>query len=686
MKYQALDSQNQKHFFIPVRDGGVDLSKNAEDISESSLKNCLNIFNEKGRLKTRPGLFTDSESVIRNGLFDDVFNHSYRLCDTEVFIDGAYGRILTDEIYADDSNCFVNVYLIGDGAASDMGYMHFSRVDDSTFFVPKSITFYTGEKRNGGGIFALITLTNSEDFSQVIYDIYEINSEFDGWERNTDYYIPTVYINGRGNSYELAKQAGINFSSAPTGLEALNLLDSTFYAYYSSDGYSSSFRLPFSQLCDESVICRVYKNSETYDEWIISEGSGSVISEFEGKKVEMRVDREKGIISFYSSGENYAIPRMYAYSENNIRILAKKDTPDSFGKVVSCTLCAVFNSKRLFAGGDDGNKIYYTSYYNPLYFPQTNTNGVGSPEAEITAAVPLGNKVIAFKKSEIYAIEIKEGKALNSTSLLADNPSIFYAEDACDVKCISRNYGCAERSTIADSAGGLIWLADNRRVYRLYNNKVFELSESINPYLDILSREEGIIPAAAAFGDNYILCFGSRAVIMQYGQSFFNGRTSDVAWYIWRLPEESGVIGAFSYEEKPRFICLDLLETVCFCASLCGDSDRFIVKSDDILQVKSRPIKSLIETKAYYHENFAKGAVITEIYIDIKPEGEAVITAKCGERFCEFNINADRFCRNGDIFKLKTNICWDGAFGLTIKSDAPFSAGKAEVCYIETNN
>lgn len=688
MKYSSLNTKTADSFYISVSDKGINLSKDAEDLTDGQLEICKNVWGQNGRLKNRPGLCADIENVIGKNIVQGAISHSYRLTDTVFFIDGKYTRIATVDIYYSESSYFVYVYLVGDDCSIiDIGNMDFGRVSDDTFYIPDNITFYVGKAQNGGGIFALVSLVNVENFSEKIYRIYEVNADFDGWIVNNNYYTPTVYINGRGNGYEMAKQFNTAYTATPLELEALNLLDGRFYAYYTSDSYSSSFRLPFSQLSDETVICRVYQNSEEYTEWRVTDGNNSVEMDFCGENVKMSVDREKGIVDFFVSGANYAIPQMYRYTENNIRISAKKDIPNAFNNIVSCALSTSVDSKTIFTGGIEGSKIYYTNYHNPLYFPQIIENQIGSPEIEVAAVTVSENRVIAFKEAEIYSIEINGGKPLNQTTLLADNPDIFYGSYNYLIKCISRNVGCSDKSTVACSQSGPIWQSSDGNIYALANNSVYELSEAVEPYIKALSCESGISGASGIWGNHYILCFSSKAVIMEYSKQGLRGNSNGIAWYIWEFPEECNIIGAFSYKGKLTFVCENKDKTVCFAAALEGTEDSVITASNDTLAEKVYDVEAVIKTKSYYPLDLDKTFKIIKVYLQLEAQHDTQIRVASKDAFCDFNLEQiDSYYKQSSILKLVTNLKCTDSVHMTIKTSKPFSLGKVKVYYTETNN
>ena len=217
MKFTSLKSETVQVLEVPILGKGVDLTNLPENSVDGSLVACKNIWYNNGRLQSRPGLETVENGIINENVFKEAYSYNYTLTDTTYFYDGSYYNIAMTQVDYDQSSSFIYVYLVGkNGNIKKLGYMHFGRVSSDTFFVPYKCLFYKGKTVNGGGIFALVSLRNFEDETQTVERIYEINQNLNSWSVNYDYYIPTVYINGRGNSYELAKLSGIVCENKPS--------------------------------------------------------------------------------------------------------------------------------------------------------------------------------------------------------------------------------------------------------------------------------------------------------------------------------------------------------------------------------------------------------------------------------------------------------------------------------------
>lgn len=679
MKYNSLKSRTVKAFEIPVLEGGINLTDLPQNLHNNNLAQGKNIWYKDGSISNRPGLNTKEENIIKDSKITLAQGCSYELTDTTVFYEGKYYKIAYSYVDYDMSSYFICVYLVGEkGAVKSLGYIHLGRTNDSTFYIPHKCIFYVGKAINGGGIYALIALHNRYDDTLVTEKIYEIDKNYSSWSMNYNYYIPTVFINGRGNSYELAEDVGIAFSGKPTVLQPLNTISGSFYAYYTSDGYSSTFRLPFLNIADDSVICRIYYTMSEYAEWIIYSGSTSAESTLQGVAVKMEVDRKKGIVNFATGDSNYAIPQMIKYSENNIRFLAKKEIENGFKDVVSSRCCVTVGSRILLSSG---NKIYSTSYDNPLYFPQSFSNDVGSPDDEITALVNVDDKIFAFKENQVYSVELTQGNAINKITLLSDNDDIFYNEDKYKIKCISREVGCTYPATVKGVSGNLIWQSGNGTLILCNGEKLFDISGKIQPFF---KEFNGRLNLATAGGntDFYILCIENKAVIMNYS------RTSDAqnaAWYIWEFPEEIRITGATEINNTPVFLCVND-KNVCFAATVDALEDNIVSGTHSDNVIKQQKISSGFKTKNFTLGNIGDRKRISECFLQLESDGLTKIKIGDSTSFNEFELSASDFLnKKRTVVKLITNLDNIRDFALELNVQDNFKLGKCELHFCKTN-
>ena len=85
MKFSSLQHTSVKTFSAARLDGGMNLSLPADTISDNALSDGVNIWFNKGTLKTRPGLSADADRVImsESSTYDGTL--TYKLTDTGFF-------------------------------------------------------------------------------------------------------------------------------------------------------------------------------------------------------------------------------------------------------------------------------------------------------------------------------------------------------------------------------------------------------------------------------------------------------------------------------------------------------------------------------------------------------------------------------------------------------------------------
>jgi len=678
MKYGSLKGETQKVLNIPALNKGIDLLNAPENIEKGGLTKGVNVWFEGGRLKTRPGITANADNIIQSQVEECEGERRFEFTDTLFFHDGEFKRIVTERFYCDISGYVVCVYLLSaNGSITDIGYIYLGRLNDDVFYTPRTINFYVGKPQNGGGIFALVSLMNEVDKKSREYRIFEITSDLDDWVMVSGYYIPTVYINGRGNAYEFASEA-VNAAEVdkPKELEALNMLDGSFYSYYTSDGYSYSFRLPFTNIAERTITCRIYQTPDSYTEWKIDGDKTKASATFFDIKVYANINRDKGLIYFTTESGNYPVPAMDLYSENNIRFLASVDIPKGMQEVVSTTCTATIGSRILLSGGATNNKLFCTKYENPLYFPRNTDVAVGFSDSKVISLVKSGDKIIALKPSGVYSISLKKGKNINDTALLPDNDNIFYEKDTFDIKCIENDVGCSNKNAVACVMDNVFWQGTDRHFYSLtQSGKRIRLTNKSAPYLDELSNLELKAGAVIPLGEYYMLSFAEKAIIIKYNIASLEEEGA----YIWTFPEGYSIVGGKALDGKCCLVLENTEENTFFTAVLKENEDTLI--SNDL--AVTHPIKSRIITPRYSMGGLRDKVKIKSVYLQLHAKGKVEIRLKAGNRlFADYIIDRaefNRYCDN--LVKLIPELHGAEWLEVSVKSDKELALGEIEAHY-----
>lgn len=673
MKYTSLKKKGEKILTIPLLDGGINFSASNRKIADNQLVYSKNMFFESGFLKTRPGIYSENKSILDVSDFNFANHIDYRITDTKVFINGEYKKIAVCDIDYGYSNFIYAMFLLGSDASQlPIGNIYFNRLDDSTFFKPFNITFYCGASKNGSGIFALVSLQNIHNSQQKEYHIYELDKTLKVWNMSYQYYVPTVFINGRGNAYEMAAQNNYVLQSKPTNLEALNMLDGRFYAYYSSDGFSNSFKLPFSNISASSVVCRIYYSLKDYSEWVIYEGETNAKTTFNNTEVTMHIDRQKGLVYFMSAQGDYSIPRMSVYKENNIRILAKKDIEGGFENIVSSTISKDVGFGYIFAGGNKSNELYYCDFERPLYFPVITENYVGASDEPINSLAVSGEKIFIFKSSSIHFGTFKKGEILNNTSLLTDNASIFNTPKKIDIQCITNKSGPLKKQTVDIFNNQPIWQGKDSGIYTVSSSgKIKNISQDFKEFLKINFSADEVY--AQILNEQYFLCYNNKIVLI-------NLESEKPTIYFWEFPDEVKIIGLVSSSERIAFVCKNLQTNIAYCASLKGSIDICVSglnKSENVYK-----IKSYIKTKAFDLNSGYRKRRINRLILKMSKIGNCKISIGDDNNFVEFNLKDADIPLNRQEIDIITNLYGVGSASLSISSDKVINFESADIYYI----
>lgn len=676
MKYSNLSPKALKCFKLPTLDGGV----NANASNDNCIADGKNLWFRGGKLQTRPGLSADSKNalpVASYGMFDEF---DYRLHDVKVnYLDSEY-RIGTVGVCSDNFKYTLYIYFIASATnVISVGSLDFLRISSDSFKIPDNITFYTGAPQKGGGVFALITLKNVENNDEKSYNVYEINTEYTKWERVYDFYVPTLLIHGRGNNYDIAYSENEVSYQKPMAVESQNLLNGRFNAYYTSDGRSSVFRLPFSNLSFDSVVCRINYTTSFYAEWTVKGQSIVNTQNFMGNDIMLEVDREKGTLSFTRGGEPYAIPIIPYYSENNIKITATKEIPNGFEQVVDSTCSLLADGRVYLAGGTNGNVLMCAKTENPLYFPFKSTTDIGGLEP-ITALSLQDKKIIAFKDNETYFVTLRKGKRINEVGLLVDNDRLFKSEDNLNPELISKTIGCKYKNTLCKIKDKTVWLGADCEVYMLNSigfDEIIALSQKLKTNYDF----EFMDACSVSDGQYYILFSGDKAFACDI-ESLSNPK-----WYSWQFGRGFKFGAGFYKNGKLMFWCDAVGSGFSYIAVLDGENDvELYYNEDGEIQTDAVNINSYLLTGKYTvsgqnHKNTFESiclAISGRGKVDIKINDRSA--AKVNMRLTSEDYDKGEY----KSVVLRPHLYDTETIQFHISSDCSFAVGDIELFYRKT--
>lgn len=654
----------QKKLHIPALTGGLDLADLRDKTPVNTLKICKNMWQRNGILESRPALFTNENCILGDGEYYYSDPSLTELTNIEYEYDGTVYRLVYKSVEVDIATHFCYTNLIGpDGKMFKTAQILFLRTSSDTFYIPKKFNFFKGKpvSSNGTGIYLLVKLVNCENSSQTNSKIYELDTSLESWREVYSSYIPTVLINGRGNRYEEARQTDQVFTGNPKRLEGLSALTPDFYSYFSSDGRSSSFRLPFSSLSPNEIIARFYYSGSNYAQWHISAHTNQASATLYNVTVTMTVNRESGIVSFTSSGGEYSLPLVSERNENNLRILAKKESGYTLDDITEAEACLNLNGK-IFLGSK--NRIFSSNFENPLYFPAESVCTLWGEDTRVTALASISQRLLAFTKNRIYIGEIKDGKNLNSYSLLADNDSVFNSPHSVELECLNYHVGCRQKNSVITDGKEAFFLSSGGEFYCLSQNETKNISLKIKDFLPLVLGEYSAVSgfkyknSLLFLWENKTLCFDRE----------------NNAWYYWEFNENIKFSGAFNTEKGPRILLYSSSKTLHFTATLKGDVDIFFKGSFRSPILEENAIPCIIRTNNIAPECISNLNNITSLNISLECE-RAEISVN--------DIHKTRVNRTNSKtpVKLISPVTNAHSFYIAIKSTAPLKVGSICTSY-----
>ena len=678
MKYNALKRQPAKSFKITDFDGGMDLVSPPTSINKNAVSQSLNMWYKNSRLQTRPGFKGEIDTVNQTEILGNFAELNYKITDTVVYMYGEYYRLATADALSGNAVHTTNVFLVDlYGNIMPMGVLEFRRVSSNNFYVPVNMIFFNGKSVSGGGVFAFVTLQNMHNFSEYLYEVYEVDGNYTEWQRVDEFYIPTVFINGRGNKYQTAKSE-IGFEApSPMILESQNILNGKFHAYYTSDGYSNSFKLPFNALAEDEVICRIYYTLTDYAEWVIPADSMQDTVKFWGKDVSALIDRDKGMIYFIVENGDFAIPSMNMYPENNIKVTATKEIKNGLCNIVHSSCFVRNNSKLLLSGGADGNTVYTADFENPLYFPKNSCVTIGESSGKITALAVQQGKTVVFKEHEIYTLTVKEGSAINEISLLSDNDKTFRKGNTFTVETVSKSIGCYNPRTIARCGRRNLWLSCDNAIYALDlsgGNEIENISKKVAP---IMPDFYSYYYFAVADDTHYYFVFDDKVLVCEATKS---GESKP---FLWKLPQEMKLQSAFYHDGKLQFLVSSERGQIAYMTSLSGETDSVFYYEDQNLQHSEKQIESLFTTKSYDFSQKSSMKNIESIYLAMSGKKNVKVSVNDN---APTNINFDSSNEVYDkcdykLVKLMPHLHSVDTLCLTFATNSRMSIGEIEIIY-----
>ncbi|MBR4909924.1 MAG: hypothetical protein IKZ47_01205 [Clostridia bacterium] len=682
MRFPALQNRAKpqtrvlKEFNFGINDEDGDYKR-----GDGVLKDCLNMQYQAGRLCTRKGFCAIPESVItpepgRNTAYlpftvsETVYRKNGKAYNIAYCCTGDVSDAQLDFYFADS-----------EGNILPAGGINFHRTDSTHFYIPTGVFFVVAEPVNGSGVFAF---TERKSGNDVIYGVYEANRSFTSWVSElSGFYVPTVRVNGRGERYDEA-DAYLNLKlPSPDRPEELNLLTGKFKCYYSSDGFSAIFRLPYGIKTDSLFKCRVYSSPSVYTEWVLQANAGSATVTFSGASVTLYLDRSLGVMRFWSGSSNYSVPRMQDCGLNNIEIIAETGESGNSGEIISCKGAAKLDGRMYFYGGSvRGNCVYCTKEQTPLYFPQSAKIFLGDGATPVTSIKVQNGKLIAFKPGETYRIITDFQNENYEKEAVLPQKTTYIKGDVLSAKTIDNRVGCAAPDTVRLCGSRLVWLAADGGVYALatttYGNttNIYRISRPLGERLSgKLKTAERVFALTEngqymLFADETVFVMNYRVRGFGYSKTYYAGddEIKSPAWYIWKTPEGADIEGGAVLEGRALTVIRGSEDLYFYFAALAGDCDLLLSSYEGGYREEELPIASGFSTKETDLGSGSRLKRLDKVFINGKG-GNVRVTVADKQR--KYSVSA-RFSGEEGYTAFCGGIPALGEISLAAESKAPF--------------
>lgn len=666
MKFPKLKAVPITESELPIEKLCLSTAKKGKKVF---LSECKNLNLEDGILKGRDGLEAfEGFPHLELDRYDYLYE-PFRFTETQFETGGSKYTVAFYGITDNESRVDIYVYLIGARVKFPTDSITFHRVSSEEFYMPQKIKFFTGKATNGCGLYMFTELVN--EMTSEKYDaVFELSQNLTEWDRIYDFYCPVIYINGRGNLYD--EIGDIVYQDKPVELEQLNLIESRFKAYFTSDGHSSSFQLPISSLDDNNFICRVYRSPGNFTQWTVMGGSDTASATFNSVEVTLKVNRATGTFEFLKSGTAFAMDRMTQFRSNNIEVLAYKTVAGGRRAVFATEKCFCHNSHIYFYGDiDNQNKIFAARSEKPLYFPKDSVAEVGNDNKIVKTIAASKDRLLAFKNDGVYDINVTLGRSYTSNELLIGVGEQFYKNDTFKCKRIS-SFGCEYSNCVCASGDQLFWQGGGKQIYSYNNGNIKCVSEDIENCLSGINIGECYSLILVPYKNGIIVFNNTKAFVMQYVDNM-------PCWFYWEFPQNLKIDSVALIEGELRFLISENRKKV-YLAKLSGYRD-ITGYTDSTWQYKNIDLN--FKTNYVLFNNILKPNNVLGVGVRAKLEGDVDISfynekdSLCSKIKVE-NINtADNF----HTFGFRSNIRRALGLSLEMTAQAPFEISNISYKY-----
>ncbi len=655
--------------------GGIVTSLHPAFIDTDRLSDGRNIWNKNGILSSRPGICATQNGLISNEITNEDIKIYYSNFPFENI--NSYNNLCALVKNLGYSGSKIDFFAIDtNGTAHSIANIELKNSSNTEKYNVKNLIFIKSKKISGSGIFVILPVhiinsTSAEERKEVLY--YELSADYKSFIKisTENLYRPIIIKNGYGNLAD----SNVRREFKESRPEGVNLLNGSFEARFILDGLSDNFTLPSAFAKDAPIEIRYYTSEVSYRTVMIEGGeSQSSIFTYMGIELYITVNRAIGKIYFRRDGEPFRMPSIP--DVESLRIYSYADVTGADYEIFSSSVSPILFDSRLFiAGGENrGNKVYYSSKTEHLYFCEDYSVSVGNKSYDLTALSMQSKYIIAFKERELYRLSIKCTDEISLQKLEIDSKGLVFEKPKCTVTQINDTIGCDLPDTIVTCANRLVWFHSDGVVYTLYGSNlytegsIYELSSDISNLLTDIPKNNLTHAFAADLNGYYALGLHNKLFLMDARVSGFRylsnqkgEKENKLTWFLWDAPEEAYFISGFLCGGKEYFILSSSNGQVLYTAKLFGEKDIITKASGTEEKIPEFSLSSAIFSKNFNNlDRISFNALI-----------------KCPAEFILFNENEefDRYSINaGKEFKsyIVPTPYKKGSIGIKIKGSGEF--------------
>ena len=500
MKYARMPERAVTPVTVPHLNGGVNVYDVPNRVGDNQLTECANLWWHKGALRTRPGLLV--------GQPFSAFTYDRRQVVDEQ-------TILLSRFMKEGENArFSAAQLGGNNGFDKLGAQGYGYA----FVTAQSISDLTSlgiRARKNDDTRWYCLLSNGDVIKE---NTDAAAAEGTGWVA-AEPYIPTVLINGVGEDCEAEAE--------PSAYEDYNMLTRAFQCHYTTDGVSSTWKLPVGDLStnlpgaereDEvgGVVAKVEvdvygaNGLHTIKMTAINEGNNCVYSYVDenGEEqfgepsitneeagvgdtwsnitVSFTINPVKGTFTTYLRGTQGAqggkqqIPAGLPYiTTNNLRVTVWRNRKYEKDRLTICKMTrgewfggdssGIAGGTRYFVCGnpDEPDLLCWSGIEHPLYFPEHNRVRVGDDHQALTAMGKQGNLLVLYKERETYALQYSAGTEDDYAFAESGGVAITSYMAKFLLLPINASVGCDCPDTVRLVNNRLVWACSDGSVYML---------------------------------------------------------------------------------------------------------------------------------------------------------------------------------------------------------------------------